>query len=98
MVAIVRMVVLVRAVVMRMAVQRQPPERIRHHLRVEVAALAGVDLDRRAPVARMRSASLLVCWSPSITASGSAGARRFRTSIVAHSSVVLPEPGLETRL
>ncbi len=46
------------------------------------------------PVARMRSASLAVCWSPSITATGvcAGSARRVRTS-----SVVLPEPGLETR-
>jgi len=42
--------------------------------------------------------SWLVSWSPSITASGSPGARRRSASMVAHSSVVLPEPGLDTRL
>ena len=48
-----------------------------------------------APVARMRSASFEVCWSPSTTATGS---RPASSSIVRTSSVVLPEPGLDTRL
>jgi len=46
----------------------------------------------------MRSASFVVCWSPSITATESRASRARKRSIVAHSSVVLPEPGLETRL
>ena len=50
------------------------------------------------PVARMRSASCEVCWSPSITARGSSGCCCCKARMVAHSSVVLPEPGLETRL
>jgi hypothetical protein len=41
--------------------------RVADHVRVEMTALAGVDLKGGAPVARMRSASLVVCWSPSIT-------------------------------
>ena len=48
-----------------------------------------------APLARMRSASKLVCWSPSITATASVPAS---ASMVRTSSVVLPEPGLDTRL
>ena len=43
-------------------------EGVADHMGVEVAALAGIDLDGGAPVARMRSASFEVCWSPSITA------------------------------
>ena len=47
-----------------------------------------------APVARMRSASNEVCWSPSTTATG---VRPPHCSIVRTSSVVLPEPGLDTK-
>ncbi len=47
----------------------------------------------RAPVARIRSASFEVCWSPSITASGCAPS----AAMVRQSSVVLPEPGDDTR-
>ena len=43
-----------------------------------------------APVPRIRSASIRVSWSPSMTATGRAGAS---SGMVRRSSVVLPEPG-----
>jgi len=43
----------------------------------------------------MRSASFEVCWSPSTTAIATLSRS---SSMVFTSSVVLPEPGLETRL
>lgn len=43
----------------------------------------------------MRAASFTVCWSPSITAHGTLSFRRIKVSV---SSVVLPEPWLETKV
>ncbi|MNL87586.1 hypothetical protein D3C87_2168120 [compost metagenome] len=48
-----------------------------------------------APVSRMRAASFDVCWSPSMTPIASLS---FSALIVRTKRLVLPEPGLETKL
>ena len=41
-------------------------QRVADHVGVEVAAAAGINLNLGTPVARIRSASIEVSWSPSI--------------------------------
>ena len=63
-----------------------------HDIRIQMAALALVLICSAGRRWHGCAASLSVCWSPSITASGSLP---FSALMLFTSSVVLPEPGLD---